>query len=150
MSPATPNIAADCPLCREDGGTLLWRNAQLRVIRVNDPDYPGFCRVIWQAHVREMSDLTPAQQQQLMATVFAVEKVVRSLFAPDKINLASFGNMVPHLHWHVIARWQDDRHFPEPVWGQPQRTPSAVRPTVSDATLSAALTEALAAASTTS
>ncbi|WP_371324047.1 HIT family protein [Dechloromonas sp. ZY10] len=146
MSPSTPNHPENCPLCREDGGTLLWRNSQLRVIRVNDPDYPGFCRVVWQAHVREMSDLDPTQQQQLMQTVFAVERVVRELFTPDKINLASFGNMVPHVHWHVIPRWQDDRHFPEPVWGQPQRTPNAVRPQVSDDALAAALTTALAAA----
>ena len=140
MSPLAPV----CPLCAEDGGTVLWRNAQLRVIRVNDPDYPGFCRIVWQAHVREMSDLAPAERQQLMAAVFAVESVVRELFAPDKINLASFGNMVPHLHWHVIPRWRDDRHFPEPVWGQVQRQATALRPQVADAVLGAALAAALA------
>ena len=140
MSPVVPL----CPLCAEDGGTLLWRNAQLRVIRVNDPDYPGFCRIVWQAHVREMSDLAPAERQQLMAVVFAVESVIRELFVPDKINLASFGNVVPHLHWHVIPRWRDDRHFPEPVWGQVQRQPTALRPQVEDAVLGAALAAALA------
>ncbi len=139
MSPLAPV----CPLCAEDGGTVLWRNAQLRVIRVNDPDYPGFCRIVWQAHVREMSDLAPAERQQLMAAVFAVESVIRELFAPDKINLASFGNMVPHLHWHVIPRWRDDRHFPEPVWGQVQRQATALRPQVADAVLGAALAVAL-------
>ncbi len=137
-------LAPACPLCAEDGGTVLWRNAQLRVIRVNDPDYPGFCRIVWQAHVREMSDLAPAERQQLMAAVFAVESVIRELFAPDKINLASFGNMVPHLHWHVIPRWRDDRHFPEPVWGQVQRQATALRPQVADAVLGAALAAALA------
>ena len=91
-----------------------------------------------------MSDLSAAEQQQLMATVFAVEQVIRSLFAPDKINLASFGNMVPHVHWHVIPRWQDDRHFPEPVWGQAQRSPNPQRPVVSDADLAAALARQLA------
>jgi len=140
MSPLAPV----CPLCAEDGGTVLWRNAQLRVIRVNDPDYPGFCRIVWQAHVREMSDLAPAERQQLMAAVFAVESVIRELFAPDKINLASFGNMVPHLHWHVIPRWRDDRHFPEPVWGQVQRQATALRPQVADAVLGTALAAALA------
>lgn len=140
MSPLAPV----CPLCAEDGGTVLWRNAQLRVIRVNDPDYPGFCRIVWQTHVREMSDLAPAERQQLMAAVFAVESVIRELFAPDKINLASFGNMVPHLHWHVIPRWRDDRHFPEPVWGQIQRQATALRPQVADAVLGAALAAALA------
>lgn len=89
-----------------------------RVVRVDDPDYPGFCRVILNAHVREMSDLPLAERQQLMSVVFAVEETVRSLFQPDKINLASFGNMVPHVHWHIIPRWNNDRHFPEPIWGK--------------------------------
>ncbi|MBP7641072.1 MAG: HIT domain-containing protein, partial [Thauera sp.] len=53
--------------------------------------------------------------------VMATEAALRNLLDPDKINLASFGNMVPHLHWHVIPRYRDDRHFPESVWGAPQR-----------------------------
>lgn len=89
-----------------------------RVVRVDDPDYPGFCRVILNTHVREMSDLPLAERQQLMSVVFAVEETVRILFQPDKINLASFGNMVPHVHWHIIPRWNTDRHFPEPIWGK--------------------------------
>jgi diadenosine tetraphosphate (Ap4A) HIT family hydrolase len=40
---------------------------------------------------------------------------------PDKINLASLGNVVPHLHWHVIPRFADDAHFPSPIWASPQR-----------------------------
>jgi len=111
---------------------------------VDDAHYPGFCRVIWHAHVREMSDLDPADRRRLMEVVFAVEGVVRRLFAPDKINLASFGNMVPHLHWHVIPRWRDDRHFPEPVWGSVHRSADRPRPEVSDETLAQALAAALA------
>jgi len=51
-----------------------------------------------------------------MATVLAVERVLREQLKPDKINLASLGNVVPHLHWHVIPRWTDDSHFPDPIW----------------------------------
>lgn len=97
---------------------VLVQTPAWRVVRVNDPDYPGFCRVILNAHVREMSDLPFAERQQLMSVVFAVEEAVRILFQPDKINLASFGNMVPHIHWHIIPRWNTDRHFPEPIWGK--------------------------------
>ena len=136
--------ALPCPLCHESGGEILWQGGFCRVIRVADPHYPGFCRVIWQAHVREMTDLDPTQQALLMQVVFAVEKVVRQYFSPDKINLASFGNVVPHLHWHVIPRWQDDRHFPEPVWGAVQRASTPARPEVASADLAAALTLALA------
>ena len=96
-----------CELCAQPGGTILWQSAACRVIRVADPHYPGFCRVIWNDHVREMTDLDPAARNHLMQVVFAVEAVVRQLFSPHKINLASFGNMVPHVHWHIIPRWQD-------------------------------------------
>ena len=40
---------------------------------------------------------------------------------PLKVNVASLGNVVPHLHWHVIPRYADDAHFPAPVWAQAVR-----------------------------
>jgi diadenosine tetraphosphate (Ap4A) HIT family hydrolase len=47
---------------------------------------------------------------------------------PDKINLASLGNMTPHLHWHVIPRFKQDKHFPQPIWGVPQREGNSTLP----------------------
>jgi len=132
-----------CELCATPGGAVLWESPACRIVRVDDPNYPGFCRVIWNAHAREMTDLDPAQQHYLMSVVFAVEGVVRQLFAPDKINLASFGNMVPHVHWHVIPRWQDDRHFPEPVWGSVRSEAIVPRRVVSNRELATALSQAL-------
>lgn len=132
-----------CELCMNPGGAVLWQSASCRVVRVDDAHYPGFCRVIWNAHVREMTDLDAAAQASLMRVVLAVESVVRRLFNPDKINLASFGNMVPHVHWHIIPRWQDDRHFPEPIWGSVRREGLTPRPVVSDAALMQALSVAL-------
>ena len=123
---------------------MLYRTSAWRVVRVDDPHYPGFCRVILNRHVREMSDLPPAEQMLLMAAVFAVEGVVRRLFQPDKINLASFGNMVPHLHWHIIPRWHDDRHFPEPVWGSVRHEDARQqRISVSDAQLATTIAATL-------
>ena len=135
----TPN----CELCEKPGGTLLWEDAGCRVVRVDDPAYPGFCRVILKRHVKEMTDLDASARQALMAVVFGVEEVVRTLFHPDKINLASFGNMVPHLHWHIIPRWRDDRHFPDPIWAAAKCEPSAQRPLVSDEELARALAAVL-------
>lgn len=132
-----------CELCATPGGEILWESPPCRIVRVDDPYYLGFCRVIWNAHAREMTDLDPAQQQYLMSVVFALEGVVRQLFSPDKINLASFGNVVPHVHWHVIPRWQDDRHFPEPIWGSVRREGSIARPVVGNGELAAALANAL-------
>jgi diadenosine tetraphosphate (Ap4A) HIT family hydrolase len=110
-----------CELCTRPGGSLIWQSENCRVVRVDDAQQPGFCRVIWNHHVREMTDLSPVEQRELMSVVFAVEAAIRQCFSPDKINLASFGNVVPHLHWHVIPRWVDDPHFPEPIWGKVQR-----------------------------
>jgi len=116
-----------CPLCTQTGGELIWQSPSLRVIAVTDADYPGFTRVVWTDHVAEMTDLDPAQRATLMLAVYTVESVMRRLLAPDKVNLAAFGNVVPHLHWHVIARWRDDRHFPDPYWA-PARIPAGQEP----------------------
>ena len=110
-----------CPLCQPLNEILLWRDATLRVIRVDDPDYPGFCRVILNRHVKEMTDLSPEERAHLMQTVFVVEGALRELMQPDKVNLAALGNQVPHLHWHVIPRFTDDAHFPDPVWAVARR-----------------------------
>lgn len=104
-----------CELCVPQADPV-WRNEALSVILVDDANYPGFCRVIWHDHVQEMSDLTPAQRQAFTDVVNHVELAQRAVLQPDKINLASLGNVVPHLHWHVIPRFQDDAHFPSPVW----------------------------------
>ena len=111
-----------CVLCETPSSPLLFEDARLRVILVDDePDYPGFCRVLWKAHVREMTDLAAADRAHLLDWVLRVEAALRAELNPDKINLASLGNVVPHLHWHVIPRFADDAHFPAPVWAARQR-----------------------------
>lgn len=106
-----------CPLCQADGGLLLHRDALLRVVRVTDtPAHPAFYRVILNAHVAEFSALPAPERQRLMDAVVAVEQVLIEQLRPSKINLASLGNVVPHLHWHVIARFADDAQFPAPIW----------------------------------
>ena len=112
-----------CELCEGDGGELIWRNEECRVVCVTEPGYPGYCRVILNAHVAEMTDLADGERERLMRVVFAVEAGLRALLRPDKINLASLGNAVPHLHWHVIPRFRGDPHFPSPIWGPPLRQP---------------------------
>jgi len=134
---------AACELCQGPGGEVVWQDALCRVVRVEAADYPGFCRVIWNSHVGEMTDLPSADRRHLMTLVFAVEAAVRSLLRPDKVNLASLGNMVPHLHWHVIPRRRDDRHFPQPIWGEALRAASAARPEVSSQALHDAIVQAL-------
>jgi len=100
---------------------VLWDDGFARVVLIGDADHPGYCRVILNAHRKEMTDLAEAERTRLMNIVFVVERVLRDLLKPEKINLASFGNMVPHVHWHVIPRFADDPHYPNPVFGVRQR-----------------------------
>ena len=142
---STPS--ADCVLCREAGGLPVWQGAQLRVIRAQEEGFPAFYRVIWTAHVAELSDLSEADRNTCMAVVAAVERVLRTQLQPTKINLAALGNMVPHLHWHVIARHDWDSHFPAPVWANPLRARDLAREAqLQDAlaTCDAAIAQALA------
>lgn len=107
----------NCPLCQPQAETVLYQNEQLRVILVTDQVLvPAYCRVIWQQHVPEMTDLNAAERQQLMDMVYAVERQMRDILQPKKINLASFGTMVPHQHWHIIARFEDDAYYPDSIW----------------------------------
>ncbi|WP_293776250.1 HIT family protein [uncultured Oxalicibacterium sp.] len=122
----TANLkAAACELCEQHGGEVLYSNDSLRVVLIDDAHYPGFCRVIWHDHVAEMTDLQPAQRSLLMRTVCQVETALREVMQPHKINLASLGNMVPHLHWHLIPRYTDDAHFPQPIWATASRVTDA-------------------------
>lgn len=121
-------LAADCPLCQQPGGTVLWRAPQLRVVEVDDPDYPGYTRVIWNSHIPEMTSLSRHGRDLIMQVVWRVEEVQREILHPDKVNLASLGNMVPHLHWHIIPRWRGDRHFPDAVWAAPRVAAGAEPP----------------------
>lgn len=104
-----------CSLCQTDGGRVIWRSDALRVIAVEDA-HPGFTRVVWNEHVSEMTQLPVPARNALMEAVWQVEQAQRQVLAADKINLAQFGNMVPHLHWHVVPRWSNDSHFPEAIW----------------------------------
>ncbi|HEX8961663.1 MAG TPA: HIT family protein [Rhodocyclaceae bacterium] len=137
---------SDCELCT-GLGDVVWEDALCRVVAVGGAEgsaFPGFCRVVWRAHVAEMTDLAPGDRRHLMNVVFAAEAALRAQLHPDKINLASLGNVVPHLHWHVIPRWRDDSRFPLPIWREAQRESPPRRP-VDRAALAAAIAENLSA-----
>ncbi|MBI3716711.1 MAG: HIT family protein [Betaproteobacteria bacterium] len=110
---------AGCEFCDGDGGEVLFRADRFRVVAVPGDEaklYPGFCRVIWNAHVKEVTDLMSPDRDTFMAAVYRLEGVLRNTLSPVKMNLASLGNMTPHLHWHVIPRYADDAAYPKPVW----------------------------------
>ena len=117
----------DCVLCQEPGGQPIWQGEKLRLIRADEAGFPAFYRIVWNTHVAEFSDLSAAQRQHCMEAVALVEQVLRQQLQPTKINLATLGNVVPHLHWHIIARYDWDSHFPAPVWASAQRPRDSAR-----------------------
>jgi len=130
-------MSAGCVLCTTPGGALVWQGARLRVIRADEPGFPAFYRVVWTDHAAEFSDLSRDERVLCMEVVAAVEGVLRAQLQPTKINLAALGNMVPHLHWHVVARFDWDSHFPAPIWAAAQRE----RPLEQEAAIAARLPE---------
>jgi diadenosine tetraphosphate (Ap4A) HIT family hydrolase len=124
--PDEPSSAprADCPLCTSDGGRLLWKGAYWRAITPDDPALPGFVRLVLNRHCTELTQIATIEQTQLFKLLIAIEKSMRSVLRPDKINIASLGNQVAHLHWHIIPRWHDDPFFPDSIWS-PQRRDEA-------------------------
>ncbi|QOF77385.1 HIT family protein [Variovorax sp. 38R] len=118
---------AGCPLCDAPGGRLVFEGAKLRVIHAQEEGFPAFYRVVWRDHAAEFSDLDAADRVLCMEAVVRVEQCLRDALAPTKLNIAALGNMVAHLHWHVIARFDWDSHFPGSVWATVQRTAPAKR-----------------------
>ena len=109
-----------CPLCAGEGGELLHRSPSWRLVLPDEPDWPGLVRIIWNEHVAELSDLSEREAQALMAVMRQVERVLRDTLSPDKVNVASLGNQVPHLHIHIVPRWRDDLTFPGSIWTRPE------------------------------
>lgn len=112
---------SECALCQPSPQQILWQDDFCRVVLLSEPDYPAYCRVELVAHIKEMTDLAPADRARTMQVVFAVESAIREVIQPDKINLASLGNKTPHMHWHIIPRFSSDKHFPNSHWGAPVR-----------------------------
>lgn len=116
-----PVKVSGCALCETDGGLLVFRNEKLRIVQAEEAGFPGFYRVVWNQHVAEFSKLDESDRAECMNAVVTVEEVLLDALKPCKINLAALGNAVPHLHWHVIARFDWDSHYPGSVWASPQR-----------------------------
>jgi diadenosine tetraphosphate (Ap4A) HIT family hydrolase len=118
---------AGCPLCDAPGGRVVLQTPRWRLIHAQEEGFPAFYRLVWQDHVREFSQLSAAERHECVDVLVAMEQAMLRELRPTKVNLATLGNAVPHLHWHVIARFDWDSHFPGAVWAAPQRTADGER-----------------------
>ena len=94
----------DLPLCK--------------FLLVNDSNYPWFLLVPRIENIKELYDLSEGDRAQLDFETVEVSKFIQSSFKPEKINIASLGNIVSQFHVHIVARYTDDISWPDPVWGK--------------------------------
>jgi diadenosine tetraphosphate (Ap4A) HIT family hydrolase len=98
---------------------MIFEN-DLVFIEIESSEIP-WVKVFTKRVIKEFSECTIEEKLEIFRIIDIVEKQMITYFKADKINIASFGNMLPHVHWHIMARFEQDSYFPEPMWGQRQR-----------------------------
>ena len=97
----------------------IYENKRVK-IEIEESEIP-WLKIFTQEPYKEMSDAPQSLRHEIYSLLDIIEKEMIDYYAPDKINIASFGNYLPHLHWHIMARFREDSYFPEPMWGEKQR-----------------------------
>ena len=98
---------------------MIYENKLIK-IEVEKSEIPWF-KIFTQKPYREFSECSNEEKLEIFRLLDVIEKEMLSFFKPEKINMASFGNYMPHVHWHIMARFKEDSYFPEPMWGEKQR-----------------------------
>ena len=112
----------DCPMCRrwEDEPELrIVEFPHSYVILNRDQFFPGYTLLFSKRHVTELFHLERTVRAELMEEVSRVALALDCVFRPDKINYELLGNMVPHIHWHLVPRFATDALWPRPIWSEP-------------------------------
>jgi len=105
-----------CIICEKQEGQIIWQDSFCRLVSILSANQFGTHRLIWNDHVKELSYLSKPNQNHMFDQLIKAEKFVLKKFNPHKINVASLGNVVPHLHWHIIPRWKTDPWWPNSIW----------------------------------
>lgn len=98
---------------------MIYSNS-LIAIELHESEIP-WLKIFTHTPHKEFSECLPHEKIMIWECLDIIEKEMLKYFKPDKINIASFGNMLPRVHWHIMARFNDDSYFPEPMWGAKQR-----------------------------
>jgi diadenosine tetraphosphate (Ap4A) HIT family hydrolase len=105
----------NCPMCPDSQRDNVVAELPSGFVHLqNDADYRGYCILIFRRHAVELFDLTPEERHQWADDIARVGQAVETVCAPDKLNVSMLGNMVPHLHCHLMPRYPTD-----PEWGGP-------------------------------
>ncbi|MCD6654177.1 MAG: HIT family protein [Sulfurovum sp.] len=99
--------------------SVLYENAAVK-IEIHPSEIP-WLKIFTQHPYKEMSEVPQEIKNEIYRLLDIIEREMIAYYAPDKINIASFGNYLPHVHWHIMTRFAQDSYFPEPMWGTKQR-----------------------------
>ena len=99
--------------------TIIYQNQHIR-IEIEESEIP-WLKIFAQQNCKEMTDCNAETKRQIWLFLDLIETEMLEYFQPEKINIASFANYVPQVHWHIMARFKEDSYFPEPMWGKKQR-----------------------------
>mgnify|MGYP003609657986 FL=1 len=97
----------------------IFRNNLIK-IEIEKSEIP-WLKIFTIKNIKEFSQCDLETKQEIWKYLDIIEKEMLEYFKPTKINIASFGNYVPHVHFHIMARFETDSYFPEPMWGKKQR-----------------------------
>jgi diadenosine tetraphosphate (Ap4A) HIT family hydrolase len=112
----------ECPMCRrwDDFSDLRIIELKHSFVTLNsDQFFPGYVLLFTKTHVTELFHLQPRVRSELMEEVSSVAQALQTVFQPDKINYELLGNMVPHMHWHLVPRFASEPLWPRPIWAKP-------------------------------
>lgn len=111
-----------CPMCRrwdDDADLRITEREHSFVVLNRDQFFPGYTLLFTKQHVTELFHLDRTVRSGLMEEVSCVAAALFSVFKPEKINYELLGNMVPHIHWHLVPRFSDEPLWPRPIWSEP-------------------------------
>jgi len=97
----------------------IYENENIKIV-IEKSEIP-WLKIFTQIPFKEMSEVPSEVKFQIYELLDIIEVEMLAYFNPRKINIASFGNYMPHMHWHIMARFEEDSYFPEPMWGTKQR-----------------------------
>ncbi|MEJ2200232.1 MAG: HIT family protein [Desulfuromonadaceae bacterium] len=112
----------NCPFCTrwQDEPDLRVMELEHCYVQLNrDQFFPGYTLVFSKQHVTELFHLQPAERGALMEEVNRVAAALHQLYQPTKMNYELLGNMVPHMHWHLVPRFRHEPLWPRPIWSEP-------------------------------
>jgi diadenosine tetraphosphate (Ap4A) HIT family hydrolase len=99
--------------------SIIYENKNIK-IEIEESEIP-WLKIFTQDTYKEMSEVPAEIKFEIYDLLDIIEKEMIAYYNPKKINIASFGNYMPHVHWHIMARFEEDSYFPEPMWGTKQR-----------------------------